>query len=348
MMAESQKVNVLNPFENVRSLCQRIAAKVGERVVGQDETVQCITAGLLLGGHVLMEGVPGVGKTLLARTMADAVHLKFARVQFTPDLMPSDILGTYVVQVGPDGQPTMTLQQGPLFANIVLADEINRASPKTQSALLEAMQEKQVSLGNKTYSLPQPFFVVATQNPIDNEGTYPLPEAQLDRFLMKLLVRFPTEDEMVDIVARTATGFEGEITRIADGDAVIAAGKAIRTMPVAEHIARYAVRLVFATHPDHPTAPACNRRYVKAGASPRAAQAVLAVAKFFALVDGRLNVAVEDVQKAAYPCLRHRILLNFDAIADEATTDSLIRQTLIELDRKEDPNPTKQKPAGKR
>jgi MoxR-like ATPase len=344
MMAEAaQKVHVLNPFDHVRSLCQRIATKVGERVVGQEETVQCITAGLLLGGHVLMEGVPGVGKTLVARTLADAVHLKFARVQFTPDLMPSDILGTYVVQTGPNGQPIMSLQQGPLFANIVLADEINRASPKTQSALLEAMQEKQVSLGNQTYALPQPFFVVATQNPIDNEGTYPLPEAQLDRFLMKVLVRFPTEDEMIHIVARTAGAVEQEISKIADGDQVIAAGKAIRQMPVAEHVARYAVRLVFATHPDHPTAPACNRRYVKAGASPRAAQAVLAVAKFFALLDGRLNVAVEDVQKAAYPCLRHRILLNFDALADDATTDTLIRQTLMELDRKDDPSPSKAK-----
>jgi MoxR-like ATPase len=330
-----QQVHVLNPFEHVRALCQRIAAKVGERVVGQEETVQCVTAGLLLGGHVLMEGVPGVGKTLLARTLADVVHLKFARVQFTPDLMPSDILGTYVVQVGTDGRPMMTLQKGPLFSNVVLADEINRASPKTQSALLEAMQEHQVSLGSETYELPAPFFVVATQNPIDNEGTYPLPEAQLDRFLMKVLVRFPTEDEMVNIVARTSNAIEVDVGKVADGDAIIAAGKTIRQMPVADHVSRYAVRLVFATHPDHPTAPACNRRYVKAGASPRAAQSLLAVAKFFALLDGRLNVSIEDVHKAAFPCLRHRILLNFDALADEATTDTLIRQTLIELDTKD-------------
>ena len=337
-MAEAalKQVAVLNPFDHVRALCQRIALKVGERVVGQEDTVQCVTAGLLLGGHVLMEGVPGVGKTLLARTLADAVHAKFSRVQFTPDLMPSDVVGTYVAQIGEGGRPQITLQQGPLFANVVLADEINRASPKTQSALLEAMQEKQVSIGTQTYPLPAPFFVIATQNPIDQEGTYPLPEAQLDRFLMKLLVRFPTEDEMVDIVARTAGGVEGEITKIAEASEVVAAGKAIRQMPVADHVARYAVRVVFATHPDHPTAPACNRRYVKAGASPRAAQSILAVAKFFALLDGRMNVAIEDVQKAAYPCLRHRILLNFDAIADEATTDTLIRQTLLEISRKED------------
>jgi MoxR-like ATPase len=336
-MAEAalKQVAVLNPFEHVRSLCQRIAQKVGERVVGQEDTVQCVTAGLLLGGHVLMEGVPGVGKTLLARTLADSVHAKFSRVQFTPDLMPSDVVGTYVAQMV-DGRPQISLQEGPLFANVVLADEINRASPKTQSALLEAMQEKQVSIGTKTYPLPAPFFVIATQNPIDQEGTYPLPEAQLDRFLMKLLVRFPTEDEMVDIVARTAGGIEGEISKIAESSEVIAAGKAIRQMPVADHVARYAVRVVFATHPDHPTAPACNRRYVKAGASPRAAQAILAVAKFFALLDGRMNVAIEDVAKAAYPCLRHRILLNFDALADEATTDTLIKQTLTEISRKDD------------
>jgi len=332
----TKQVSVLNPFEHVRTLSQRIAERVATRVVGQSEIVECVTAGLLLGGHVLMEGVPGVGKTLLARTLADVVHAKFSRIQFTPDLMPSDVVGTYVAQVGADGRPMMTLQQGPLFANVVLADEINRASPKTQSALLEAMQERQVSLGTTTYSLPAPFFVLATQNPLDNEGTYPLPEAQLDRFLMKVLVRFPSEDEMVDIVARTATGVESAVSTVCDAEQVIAAGKTIRQMPVADHVARYAVRLVFATHPDHPTAPACNRRYVKAGASPRAAQSVLAVAKFFALMDGRMNASIADIHKAAYPCLRHRILLNFDALADDASSDTLIKQTLIELDRKED------------
>jgi MoxR-like ATPase len=336
-MSESTKqIHVLNPFDHVRQLCQRITRQVAERVVGQEEAVECVTAGLLLGGHVLMEGVPGVGKTLLARTLADVVHLKFHRVQFTPDLMPADVLGTYMVQTGPDGRPIMQLQPGPLFSNVVLADEINRASPKTQSALLEAMQEKQVSLGSETHALPLPFFVVATQNPLDNEGTYPLPEAQLVRFLMMVMVRFPTEDEVMNIVARTAGGTEASVQKVADAETINAAGRTIRQMPVADHVARYAVRLVFATHPDHKTAPACNRRYVKAGASPRAAQSVLAVAKFFALLDGRLNVAIEDVKRAAYPCLRHRILLNFDAIADEATTDTLIHQTLIELDRQKD------------
>ncbi|MCC6873620.1 MAG: MoxR family ATPase [Sandaracinaceae bacterium] len=331
-MGDANSVHVLNPFDKVRSLCRDLTAEVAKRVVGQRDAVECLTAGLLLGGHVLMEGVPGVGKTLLARTLADVVNLGFSRVQFTPDLMPADVLGTHIVSVGQDGRPVMTLQQGPLFANVILADEINRASPKTQSALLEAMQERQISLGTETYKLPRPFFVVATQNPIDNEGTYPLPEAQLDRFLMKLLIRFPTEEEVLAIVDLTSTGNDAPVDRVATADELISAGKTIRTMPVAETVARYAVRLVLSTHPEHQGAPACVRRYVRAGASPRAAQSLLAVAKFFAVLDGRLNASIEDVQRAAYPCLRHRVLLNFDAIADEATTDTLIRQLLMELE----------------
>jgi MoxR-like ATPase len=335
-MGESNPVHVLNPFDSVRSLCRHVTAEIGKRVVGQKDAVECITAGILLGGHVLMEGVPGIGKTLLARTLADVVHLDFSRVQFTPDLMPADVLGTHLVSIT-DGKPVMTLSRGPLFANVVLADEINRASPKTQSALLEAMQERQISLGTQTYKLPEPFFVVATQNPIDNEGTYPLPEAQLDRFLMKLLVRFPTEDEVLAIVDRTADGHDAEVRKVADADALITAGRAIRQMPVAETVSRYAVRIVFATHPEYEDAPACVRRYVRVGSSPRAAQSLLAVAKFFAVIDGRMNVSADDVRRAAYPCLRHRILLNFDAIADDATTDTLIKQLLMELEAPKNP-----------
>ncbi len=336
-MGESNPVHVLNPFDSVRSLCRHVTAEIGKRVVGQKDAVECITAGLLLGGHVLMEGVPGIGKTLLARTLADVVDLGFSRVQFTPDLMPADVLGTHMVSVGKDGRPVMTLSQGPLFANVVLADEINRASPKTQSALLEAMQERQISLGTETYKLPEPFFVVATQNPIDNEGTYPLPEAQLDRFLMKLLIRFPTEDDVLAIVDRTAGGVDAKVERVATADALLNAGRALRQMPVAETVSRYAVRIVFATHPEYETAPACVRRYVRSGASPRAAQSLLAVAKFFAVLDGRLNVSADDVKRAAYPCLRHRILLNFDALADEATPDTLIRQLVMELEAPKNP-----------
>ena len=330
-MGETNQVHVLNPFDSVRTLCRDMTAEIGKRVVGQQDAIDCLTAGLLLGGHVLMEGVPGVGKTLLARTLADVVELAFARIQFTPDLMPADVLGTYIVSVGPDGKPSMSLQKGPLFGNVILADEINRASPKTQSALLEAMQEQQISLGTETYHLPKPFFVVATQNPIDNEGTYPLPEAQLDRFLMKLLIQFPSEDDVLAIVEKTAGGLDQAVSSVATAKELIAAGRTIRDMPVAETVARYAVRLVFSTHPEYDNAPACVRRYVRAGASPRAAQSLLAVAKFFAVLDGRMNASADDVRRAAYPCLRHRILLNFDAIADEATTDSLIRQLLMEL-----------------
>ncbi len=336
-MAETNQVHVLNPFDSVRTLCRDMTVEIGKRVVGQRDAIDCLTAGLLLGGHVLMEGVPGVGKTLLARTLADVVHLSFARVQFTPDLMPADVLGTHIVSVGPDGRPSMTLQQGPLFGNVVLADEINRASPKTQSALLEAMQEKQISLGTETYKLPRPFFVVATQNPIDNEGTYPLPEAQLDRFLMKLHIEFPTEDDVLAIVDRTAEGDDAEVKTVATADDLLAAGRTIRQMPVAETVSRFAVRLVFATHPEHEAAPPYVKRYVRAGASPRAAQSLLAVARFFAVLDGRMNVSADDVKRAAFPCLRHRILLNFDAIADEATTDTLIRQLLADLNAPKNP-----------
>ncbi|MEQ9650953.1 MAG: MoxR family ATPase [Sandaracinaceae bacterium] len=340
-MGETNQVHVLNPFDSVRALCRDMTAKIGKRVVGQQDAIDCLTAGLLLGGHVLMEGVPGVGKTLLARTLADVVDLSFARVQFTPDLMPADVLGTHIVSVGPDGRPSMTLQRGPLFGNVILADEINRASPKTQSALLEAMQEKQISLGTETYTLPRPFFVVATQNPIDNEGTYPLPEAQLDRFLMKLMIGFPSEDDVLAIVDRTADGLDADVSSVATSEQLLSAGKTIRQMPTAETISRYAVRLVLATHPEHEYAPACVRRYVRAGASPRAAQSLLAVAKFFAVLDGRLNASADDVRRAAYPCLRHRILLNFDAIADEATTDTLIRQLLMDLDAPKNPKKRK-------
>ena len=321
-----ESVHVLNPLENVRALAKRIVAEVAQRVVGQEDAVQCIVGGLLVGGNVLMEGVPGLGKTLLAKTLADVVSLRFSRVQFTPDLMPSDILGTQIVSIDGQGKPVLALQKGPIFANVVLADEINRASPKTQSALLEAMQERQVSLGDATYTLEPPFFVVATQNPLDNEGTYPLPEAQLDRFLMKLHIRFPTEREMLDIALRTTGNHESPVRKVADAEAIVAAGRAIRQMPVADVVAQHAVRLVMATHPNIAGALPPVKRYVKFGASPRAAQALLHVGKYFALLDGRLNVAVEDLDRAAYPCLRHRLIRSFDAVADDVQADEIVSE----------------------
>ena len=323
-MSDPGQVSVLNPFETVRKLCRSITVQMSERVVGQDDAALCLTAGLIIGGHVLMEGVPGLGKTLLAKTLAEVVRLRFSRVQFTPDLMPTDILGTHMVSVDDEGKPVLTLQKGPLFANVVLADEINRASPKTQSALLEAMQERQISLGSSTYPLEPPFFVVATQNPLESEGTYPLPDAQLDRFLMKVLIPFPSEEEVMAIVARTTGKFDYPVEPVAGAEELLSASRVVRQMPAAEMVTKYAVRLVFATHPAAETATDMVRRYSQVGASPRAAQSLMLVAKLFAILDGRMNVAIEDVDRAALPCLRHRIVRTFDAVADDVSTDQVI------------------------
>jgi len=330
-MSTSEPVTILDPFERVRTLAKAIQQEVGARIVGQDDAIACLTGALIIGGHVLLEGAPGLGKTVLAKTLADVVSLKFSRVQFTPDLMPSDILGTHMVSVDAAGRPSLSLQQGPLFANVVLADEINRASSKTQSALLEAMQEKQITLGGTTYPLDPPFFVVATQNPLESEGTYPLPDAQLDRFLMKLVIPFPTQTEVMAIVARTARQFDFAVNKVATAAQILSAAKTLRTLPVAEPMLQYAVSLVFATHPESPTASPKVKKYVRHGASPRAAQSLELVAKFFAILDGRLNVAVEDIQRAALPCLRHRIVRNFDAIADGVSADEIIAQMLKSL-----------------
>jgi MoxR-like ATPase len=327
-MANAESITPLNPFERVRSLAAAMHKEISTRVVGQDDIITCLIGALMLGGHVLMEGAPGLGKTVLARTLADVVSLKFSRVQFTPDLMPSDILGTHVVSVDAAGKPVLTLRKGPLFANVVLADEINRASSKTQSALLEAMQERQITLGNETHPLEAPFFVVATQNPLESEGTYALPDAQLDRFLMKLLVPFPSEVEMMAIVARTARQYEFDVQKVATAAQLQAAGRTVRSLPVAEPMLHYAVSLVFATHPESPTAPRAVKRYLKHGASPRAAQALELSAKFFAILDGRMNVAIEDIRRAAFPCLRHRLARNFDALADGVSADTIVGEVL--------------------
>jgi MoxR-like ATPase len=317
-------------IEKFASRFDAVASNVERVIQGKREAVELVLLCLFAEGHVLIEDVPGVGKTLLAKSMARSIDCTFNRIQFTPDLLPSDVTG---VSIWDRQASEFVFKEGAIFANVVVGDEINRASPKTQAALLEAMQERQVSLGSDTYKLDAPYFVIATQNPIEQEGTYPLPEAQLDRFLMKLLIRFPTEEEVLDIVARTTGADEAEVQAVATGEDIIAAGQTIRQMPVADFVARYAVRLVFATHPESDKAPAAVRRYVKCGASPRAAQSVILVGKFFALLDGRMNVAIEDIQRAAFPCLRHRVLLNFDAIADDATSDTLLEQILHEIPR---------------
>jgi MoxR-like ATPase len=311
-----------------RELMTRIESEVGRVIVGQEAVVRHVLIAVITGGHALLEGVPGLGKTMLVRTLAQALDLTFQRIQFTPDLMPSDIVGTEILEESPDGRRSFRFQAGPIFANLVLADEINRATPKTQSALLEAMQEHTVTVAKKSYRLEEPFFVLATQNPIEMEGTYPLPEAQLDRFLFKLTVPFPSSDDLVTILARTTGGSQAQAGKVASGADIRALGALAREVPVASHVSDYIARLVVATHPDHPAAPETVRRCVRYGASPRGGQALMLGAKVLALMAGRYNVAFEDVQAIAPAALRHRLLLNFEAQAEGIAADEIIRQVL--------------------
>ena len=303
-------------------------------VVGQEQVIRELLLALLAGGHVLLEGVPGLGKTLLVRTLADALALKFARIQFTPDLMPADIVGTTIVTEqagdarGAGSSRVFRFQPGPIFANIVLADEVNRATPKTQSALLEGMQERTVSVGDTTHALPRPFFVMATQNPLEMEGTYPLPEAQLDRFLLKILVRFPNAGDLLRIIDTTAGPQALVASQVASGEQLQHMIETARAVPVASHIKEYAVQLLLATHPDQQDAPEVIRKYVRYGASPRGLQALILTARVLALLEGRYNVSLEDIQAVAFPALRHRIILNFDGLADGITADELIETVL--------------------
>ncbi len=304
-----------------------IEAEVGRVIVGQADLVRQTLTCLLAGGHALLEGVPGLGKTLLVRTIADVVACSFNRIQFTPDLMPADIIGTNIL-VEEGGSRVFRFQQGPIFANLVLADEINRATPKTQSALLEAMQEHQVSVARARYRLDEPFFVLATQNPLEMEGTYPLPEAQLDRFMFKVHVPFPTEDDLTVILQRTTGSDRPAASVAAAADDVLAMQQLARAVPIAPHVTAYAVALLAATHPDQPRAPELVREYVRYGSSPRGAQALVAGAKVRALLDGRYNVSVEDLRAVAMPALRHRVILNFEGEAEGITADAIVRTIL--------------------
>ncbi len=307
-----------------REAYARVQAEIGKVIVGHTDIVHGVLTCLFVGGHALLEGVPGLGKTLLVRTLSQVLHLKFNRIQFTPDLMPSDIMGTNIISEAPDGKRVFSFQPGPLFAQIVLADEINRATPKTQSALLEAMQEHSVTVGGTIHKLEEPFFVMATQNPIEQEGTYPLPEAQLDRFFFKLIVNYSGREEMATILDRTTRGDWPQPSQVMDGAEIRQWQQLIREVLVAAPVQDYAIRLVMATHPEGEFAVAETNRYIRCGASPRGAQSLVLAAKVRALLEGRYNVSFEDIRRVYLPALRHRILLNFEAQAENINPDTVL------------------------
>jgi MoxR-like ATPase len=314
-----------------REVAARIEAEVGKYIVGQREVIRHTLICLIAEGHALLEGVPGLGKTMLVRTLAKVLDLKFARIQFTPDLMPADIVGTDILEEVEDRRREFRFQPGPVFANLLLADEINRATPKTQSALLEAMQERTVTVANRSYSLAPPFLVLATQNPIEMEGTYPLPEAQLDRFLFKVNIEYPSSSELIEILNRTTGDVEPEVSVVADGATVLAMGALARQVPVASPVADYAARLVIATHPEGDLAPEMVRKYVRYGSSPRGAQALILGGKVTALLAGRYNVAFEDLRAVAVAALRHRLLLNFEGQAEGISADDVVAEVVKEV-----------------
>ena len=305
-----------------------IENEIARVVVGQREILRNVLICMLAGRHALLEGVPGLGKTLLIRTLASALQLQFSRIQFTPDLMPSDIIGTDILEETEEGRRAFRFQNGPIFANLILADEINRATPKTQSALLEAMQEKTVTVAGRRYDLEAPFFVLATQNPLEMEGTYPLPEAQLDRFLFKIQVEFPAVEDLVRILDRTTGITEPTASAVAGGTEIMEMGALALNLPVASHLSDYVARLVVASHPISDQAPPEVRQYIRYGASPRGAQAILIGAKVNAMLEGRYNVSYEDIETVAAPALRHRLLLNFEGLAESVSTDSIINALL--------------------
>jgi MoxR-like ATPase len=320
--------------EQFRQAYARVQAEIGKVIVGHTEIVHGVLTCLFAGGHALLEGVPGLGKTLLVRTLSQVLDLKFSRIQFTPDLMPSDIIGTNIIMEAPDGKRVFSFQAGPLFAQIVLADEINRATPKTQSALLEAMQEHSVTVGGTIHRLQEPFLVMATQNPIEQEGTYPLPEAQQDRFFFKLLVNYSSREEMAIILDRTTRGDWPTPTKIMDGTEILKWQQLIREVLVAPPVQDYAIRLVLATHPQGEFATADTNRYIRCGASPRGAQAMILAGKVRALLEGRYNVSFDDVRRVYLPAVRHRILLNFEAQAENIPPDQVLAAILNEVKEK--------------
>jgi MoxR-like ATPase len=315
-------------IQSFHSSYTALREEIGKVIVGHTAIVENTLIALFSGGHVLLEGVPGLGKTLLVRTLSESLDLSFSRIQFTPDLMPADILGTNIVMETPGGRREFEFQHGPVFAHLVLADEINRATPKTQSALLEAMQEHQVTAGGALRKLEEPFFVMATQNPIDQEGTYPLPEAQLDRFFFKLLVGYPSGDELSEVLSRTTTGHRAQVTKVLERETLQELMALVRQVPVASHVQDYAVRLVLATHPGTATAAPVATQYLRFGSSPRGGQTLVLAGKVRALTEGRFNVSFDDIEAVAPHALRHRLILNFEAEAEGITTEHIITQVL--------------------
>jgi MoxR-like ATPase len=314
--------------EQYATTAEAIEAEVGKVIVGQQDLVRTVITCLLSEGHALLEGVPGLGKTMLLKALSEAVDLPFSRVQFTPDLMPADIVGTQILEEDDRGHKAFRFREGPVFASFVLADEVNRATPKTQSALLEAMQERAVTAGGATRPLPRPFLVMATQNPLEMEGTYPLPEAQLDRFLLKALVLYPSADDLVTVLERTTGTVSATLRSVADAAMLRAMIELTRQVPIASHVLRHAVDLVIGTHADQPSAPEQIRRYVRFGSSPRGAQAMVLAGKVSALLDGRPNVSIADIRAMAPAALRHRLVMGYEAVADGVSSDQLIGHLL--------------------
>lgn len=330
-MSDEQQLRA--QLEQFRTDFDKLRSEVGKVIVGQSDIVDSVLIGLVAGGNILLEGVPGLGKTLLVRTLASVLHAKFSRIQFTPDLMPADVIGTNVMVQGEDGDRSFRFEQGPLFSNVVLADEINRATPKTQSALLEAMQEGSITVAGTTHVLDRMFFVLATQNPLEMEGTYPLPEAQLDRFLFKLIVPFPTTEEMETILDRTTDVLTSEAERLFEPQRVLEMSDLARRVPLSDEVRKYAIEVVMATHPNHALASKMTKQFVRFGSSPRGAQAIILASKIHAILDGRFHVARDDVKAVAHKCLRHRILLNFEGQAEDIGTDAIVDDLLTSVGR---------------